>query len=237
MEAIVLAGGLGTRLRSVLPDTPQVLAPVLGKPWLKWVLEYLSHVGFVHVCLATGYKGNDVAAEIGEFIQTDGRRMRVTYSHETEPLGTGGALLKAQAQFNRSALFALNGDTLVTLAWREMLAGHEASQQLLSIATRQVPDRSRYGAVDVAEGRVVTLGEKNRKGEGLVNAGVYTLSAQLFASSTPPSRSFSFETEFVEPNLQTLKPKAYVTTAPFIDIGVPEDYARAADFVRRNLLS
>ena len=233
MQAIILAGGLGTRLRAAIGERPKVLAPVLGKPWLLWLLEYLHAAGFKRVCLATGYKGAEVAATIGHRVGRGKPALRVSYSHETEPLGTGGALARALPRLAPQATFALNGDTLVTLRWREMLERHRALGATLSIAARRVAERARYGAVEVAAGRVVQFGEKGARGAGLINAGVYLLAADLFQRYPPPAAKFSFETDFIPRHLPAARPAAYVTGAPFLDIGVPRDFARAAAFIAR----
>jgi D-glycero-alpha-D-manno-heptose 1-phosphate guanylyltransferase len=235
VQAIVLAGGLGTRLRAVLGERPKVLAPVLGKPWLLWLLEHLHAEGFSRVCLATGYKGAQVAAAIGRRAGSRKPALRVLYSREEAPLGTGGALARALPLLAPQATFALNGDTLVTLRWREMLERHRAAGAALSIAARAVEDRSRYGAIEVAAGRVVGFGEKDARGPGLINAGVYVLAADLFARCPAPAPRFSFETDFIQANLGALRPAAYVTDAGFLDIGVPRDLARAAAFIARTV--
>jgi D-glycero-alpha-D-manno-heptose 1-phosphate guanylyltransferase len=233
VQAIILAGGLGTRLRAVLGEQPKVLAPVLDKPWLLWLLEYLHAEGFRRVCLATGYKGAEVAAAIGRRVGAGKPALRVSYSHEDRPLGTGGALALALPKLAPEATFALNGDTLVTLRWREMLEQHRAAGVALSIAARRVAERSRYGALEVAAGRVTHFGEKGAQGPGLINAGVYVLAADLFARYPPPAAPFSFETDFIPRHLQAARPAAHVTRAPFLDIGVPQDLARAGAFIGR----
>ena len=234
-HAIVLAGGLGTRLRSAVPDLPKVLAPVHGRPWLYWLLCALAQRGFVRVVLAIGYRGDAVREAIGASIVSGGRHLTVLYSTEDTPLGTGGALVRAQALLPDAPVFALNGDTWVDLDWDAMLTHHLQTQALLSIAAREVPDRSRFGAIHAPHARVERFGEKAQSGPGLVNAGVYLLAADLFARCPPPGVSFSLESDYIAAHLETLAPAAFVTTAAFLDMGIPSDYQRAPDFVLQAL--
>lgn len=231
LQAIVLAGGLGTRLRPVLGDVPKVLAPVEGLPWLIWVLRGLRHAGFVRVCLATGHAKDRVKAAV-EAHSPDG--LVVTFSHEHEPLGTGGALLRAAATMPNAPTFALNGDTWLTVSWQAMLEDLLQSGSDVSVALRLVPDRGRYGAVEVEAGRIVTFGEKAVRGPGLINAGVYLFMPQTLLAMSLPAK-FSFETDFLQANLREMTLRGFIVDGGFLDIGVPDDLKRAGDFVRAHL--
>lgn len=230
-QAIVLAGGLGTRLRSALPDLPKVLAPVAGRPWLVWLLEALAAAGFARVCLATGYLGDQVRAAIGARMQAGDHGMDIVYSHEDSPLGTGGAVCQALSRLASEPTFVLNGDTWIGLDWEAMRAVHDQAGAAITIAARAVPDRARYGAIEVRAGRVCGFGEKSAVGPGLVNAGAYLLAPDVFARVAPPGASFSLENDYLAPELARLTPAAYVSDAPFLDIGIPADYARAEAFL------
>lgn len=221
-EAIVLAGGLGTRLRSVVSDVPKPLAPVSGRPFLAYLLDALAAQGFARVILATGYRGEQVEAALGGRWQD----MQLVYSCEPQPLGTGGAIALAMQHVRGAACFVLNGDTHLQLDYADFDARTRQAGQPLGMALASVADTARYGAVEVDGERVVGFAEKGRSGPGYINAGVYRIERALLAGQ-PAGRTFSFETEVLRPSVERGAVSAYVHTRGFIDIGVPEDYARA----------
>jgi len=222
MEAIVLAGGLGSRLRSVLPDLPKPMAPVHGRPFLAKVLDELAAAGFRMAILAVGYRNEAIQEHFGE----SHGALRLGYSVEAEPLGTGGAIRLALEQTAARHVFVLNGDTYLKLDYHAMLAAHRDALATLSMAVRSVPDAGRYGALDIKQGRIQEFLAKGRSGPGLINAGVYLMSRELLDRYTLPA-VFSFETDVLMPHVSELMPLAFRTAGTFIDIGVPEDYARA----------
>lgn len=222
LQAIVLAGGLGTRLRSVVPDLPKPMAPVAGRPFLAHVLDALVEAGFEAVVLAVGYRHEAIREHFGHRY----RGMPLLYSIESSPLGTGGAIRLAGTQVDADPVFVLNGDTYLALDYRAMHAAHRSAGVRLSVAVCEVPDVGRYGSVEVEAGRLVGFREKGRSGPGLINAGTYLLAAELVAQ-IPEDRPHAFEQELLVPQVATLRPLAFLTRGRFIDIGVPEDYARA----------
>ena len=222
MQAIVLAGGLGTRLRSVVPDLPKPMAPVAGRPFLAWVLDRLAEAGFERAVLAVGYRHEVIRDHFGE----DYRDMRLLYSVEDRPLGTGGAIRLAAEHVTAPLVFVLNGDTYLELDYRAMLAAHRQSHARLSVAVCKVADVSRYGALELEAGHLHGFHEKGRAGPGFINAGVYLLAPELL-QQVPAGEPFSFEQQLLVPRVQDLRPHAFVTTGRFIDIGIPEDYDRA----------
>lgn len=221
-EAIVLAGGLGTRLRGVVDDVPKPLAPVAGKPFLAWVLDALATQGFRHVVLATGYRGEQVEAALGKAWQG----MSLGYSREPEPLGTGGAIALAMERIMGGACFVLNGDTWLELDYARFDATARAGNARLAVALAAVPNASRYGAVRVEGGRITGFVEKGRPESGFVNAGVYRLSRSLLDGFSAGA-AFSFEHDVLVPAVARENVMAYTGTHGFIDIGVPEDYREA----------
>jgi D-glycero-alpha-D-manno-heptose 1-phosphate guanylyltransferase len=223
-EAIVLVGGFGTRLRSVVSDVPKPLAPIRGRPFLAYLLDLLSRQGVKKVVLATGYMGDIVAKSMGE--RWEGMWLR--YSHEKEPLGTGGAIAKAAAQIDGDTFFAINGDTYVHLNYPAFDAFVAQNQSSLGMALAHVPDVARYGAVKLVDERVVGFTEKGIAGPGYINAGVYRVDRKLM-DALPPKNNFSFETEVLVPSVGQHRVAGYTDTRQFIDIGVPEDYRRAQD--------
>ena len=221
-EAVILAGGFGTRLQSVVSDVPKPLAPVQGRPFLAFLLERLAAQGFRRVVLATGYMGEKVHQALGDRWGD----MSLVYSRETRPLGTGGAIAQALPQIGGDAFFVLNGDTYLELdhaAFEEQVASSGAK---LGMALARVPDVARYGAVEVRNDWVTGFSEKGLSGPGYINAGVYRVAREL-AGAFPESDHFSFEDAVLSPALRGGKVRAFTRTTGFIDIGVPEDYSRA----------
>jgi len=228
LRAIILAGGLGTRLRSEVGDTPKVMAPVAGRPFLEHLLGQLEAQGFGEVILAVGYRKEAIAAHFGASF--DGISLR--YSEEHTPLGTGGAIRQALLLAGPGPCFVLNGDTWLELNHADMLRAHLARGARLSIAVRLVPEVARFGALRIEGSRVTRFEEKGRAGPGFVNAGVYLLQDDLLSGALLPE-AFSFEADFLAARLPSLAPLAYPTEGQFIDIGVPEDYRRAQALLAR----
>lgn len=224
-EAIVLAGGLGTRLRSVVAGLPKPLAPVHGRPFLAYVLDALSRQSIRRVVLATGYRGDQVETAIGRAW----KGMGVAYSHETEPLGTGGAIKRAIRHIEGSRFFVLNGDTFVKLDYAAFDRASEEQRVRLGIALARVDDIARYGAVELRDRCVHGFVEKGQTGSGYINAGVYWVDKGLL-DAMPNAYRFSFEGDVLIPLSQSEPVAAFTQTSRFIDIGVPEDYARASAF-------
>jgi D-glycero-alpha-D-manno-heptose 1-phosphate guanylyltransferase len=221
-EAIVLAGGFGTRLRHVVPDLPKALAPVAGRPFIDFLLESLAAAACKRVVMAVGYRRELIIEHLGSRFAG----IEIAYSVENEPLGTGGATRDALAQLRSSEAIVLNGDTWMDLDFAAMIAAHRSVDARVTIAVREVADVARFGAVEVDQGRVTAFADKGRSGAGLINAGAYVLERDLFEQDQLP-RAFSLETDFIGPNLGHLSPLAFRTEGTFIDIGVPDDYARA----------
>lgn len=222
ISAIVLAGGLGTRLRAVVPDWPKPMAPVRGEPFLAYLLRYLGRQGVNSVLLSVGYKRDAIQTYFGSRFHD----MDIGYCAEEEPLGTGGAIIKALRQLEGDRVFVVNGDTLAHVNYVAMNDLHERSAANITMALSPVPDTSRYGAVEVMDGRVTRFSEKGRSGPGLINVGVYRVSRDFLLGQAFPEK-FSFESDFLYPRVAALGPAALVTDGYFIDIGVPEDYQRA----------
>jgi D-glycero-alpha-D-manno-heptose 1-phosphate guanylyltransferase len=222
-EALVLAGGLGTRLRSVVQDVPKPLAPIDGRPFVAWLLDALVAQGMRRIVLATGYLGDVVERELG----TTWAGAALAYSRETEPLGTGGAIALAVNLIEGDSFFVLNGDTWLGIDYRAFDAQSEDDRAPLAMALAHVDDTARYGAVRVQDAHVAGFVEKGQSGPGYINAGVYRLTRRML-DAFPGEKRFSFEKDVLEPAVVRGDVGAYTRTEGFIDIGVPEDYARAA---------
>jgi D-glycero-alpha-D-manno-heptose 1-phosphate guanylyltransferase len=227
MQAIVLAGGLGTRLRSVVDDVPKPMAPVHGRPFVAFVLDQLVDAGFETAILAVGYRHQVIQSYFG----ADYRGLALRYSVEHEPLGTGGAIRLACGQASERDVFVLNGDTYLEVDFRAMLEAHVRAGARLSMAICRVTDVARYGSVTVSDGIVTGFREKGKSDRGYINGGVYVLGVDVRDSL--PHSAFSFEHDVLAPQVESLRPLAYMASGLFLDIGVPEDYARARTLLPR----
>ncbi|TNY25668.1 nucleotidyltransferase family protein [Fulvimonas soli] len=221
-EAIILVGGLGTRLRAVVSDLPKPLAPVAGRPFLAWVLDHLAAQGMRHVVLAAGYLAERVIEGIGK----EWRGMLLDYSIEVSPLGTGGAVRQACSMLGGGATHVLNGDTFLRYDLRALERAVQHAGADLGMALARVDDVARYGAVLRDGERVVGFKEKGESGPGYINAGSYYLTPAAI-QALPPEPAFSFESEVLAPLTLAGRVCGFDATSGFIDIGVPEDYRRA----------
>ncbi|SEW38791.1 D-glycero-alpha-D-manno-heptose 1-phosphate guanylyltransferase [Chitinophaga sp. YR573] len=218
-ECIVLAGGLGTRLRSVVADKPKCMAPVGKHPFLYYLLKYLQEQGITHVILSLGYKSEQVI----DWCQEANLDIEISFVIEEEPLGTGGGILLAMSKVKGNEFFITNGDTFFGVPLNEFYNFHQQKQSALSLALKPMYQFERYGSVELDENdRITAFLEKQFREEGLINGGIYLTSKQYLQSLGFPQQ-FSFEKEVLE------KSKAlygFISDTYFIDIGVPDDYAR-----------
>lgn len=229
MEAVILAGGFGTRLAHVVQDVPKPMAPVCGKPFLQHLLDDLCAKGVQRVILAVGYK----AECIESFFKNEYRGMELIYSREDTPLLTGGALKKALSICREKEIFLFNGDTFFDVDLQAMARLHQEKGALLTIAVKQMRDFERYGTVEIdPQGRIVRFVEKRPCREGAINGGVYLIKRDALGEIA--ADKFSFETEYLEKKVSGGQFYAFASDGYFIDIGVPQDYAKAQeDFKNR----
>lgn len=221
MEAIVLAGGMGTRLRTVVSDLPKPMAPVAGRPFLELLLSSMVAMGFTRVILSTGYMSEKISGHFGDSFAG----IELDYSVETEQLGTGGAVSKAARLIRKDHFFVFNGDTFLDLDARRVEAKWCRLRKPVIVA-REVEDTSRYGRLSTKRGYVVRFSEKGQTGPGLINAGCYIFGAEQFYSVKPDER-FSLENDYIPKLVENSEVALHKTKGLFIDIGVPEDYQRA----------
>jgi D-glycero-alpha-D-manno-heptose 1-phosphate guanylyltransferase len=222
VEAIILAGGFGTRLQSRLNGIPKPMVQVAGRPFLEILVDRLVDAGFDRVILSVGH----LAKVIQDHFGGAWRGVAVDYVVEEEPLGTGGAIRKAMERISASSAFVFNGDTWLDVDAGAMAALHQQSQASITLALSRVADMARYGGVELSDGKVVSFIEKGREGPGWINGGVYILSSDFQWPSNLPAR-FSFESDVLLPLLPSLNHAVYLSSGKFIDIGVPEDLDRA----------
>jgi len=226
-EAIILAGGLGTRLRSVVSELPKSMAPVAGQPFLAYLLHFLETQGVRRVVLAVGYRKESIC----EFFGSRFGGLAVDYSIEDEPLGTGGAIRQAVNFAREAQLFVLNGDTFLRLDYAQFAAAAQRHPSVpLTVALRRVPDTSRYGAVLLSGGRIRGFTARGDAGPGLINGGCYVVHRDIF-DRYPMPQKFSWEKDFLEARAEEIQPIAFECDAEFIDIGVPEALEQAQSVI------
>ena len=218
MEVIVLAGGLGTRLRTVVHEIPKCLAPVSGRPFLAYLLDWLAGQGVTHVVFSVGY----LKQQVIDFV--NGREWPFTYdfAKEETPLGTGGGIRLALEKCRKNQVFVVNGDTFYPVNLSAIPFTHA-----VTLALKPMKDFDRYGRVEI-EGhlRVKSFHEKEPCAEGLINGGVYAIDRSRLDLRSLPEK-FSFEKDVLERGAAIGEIGGWVSDAFFIDIGIPEDYEKA----------
>lgn len=225
-QFLILVGGKGTRLKTVVSDLPKPLAPINEIPFLYFLLKRIQEAGFKHVCLLTGYKEEKVR----EFIDSEKFDLNVTYSHEESPLGTGGAIKKAIKDSSFQRYICLNGDTYFELNFNDFLFKSveikKENKNLCTIAINRMEDMSRYGAVTHESGVVTEFKEKDESLKiGYINAGVYMFENNI--ASYIGDGFVSLESEVFPKLLEEKKLNCIEYDERFIDIGIPEDFANA----------
>ncbi len=219
---LLLAGGLGTRLKEVVTDLPKPMAPVNGKPFLHYVFEYLYKQGITKTVLAVGYKHEIIKKYFGNYYLN----IAIQYSVEEEPLGTGGAIKQAFNYVDEQA-FVINGDTFFDVDLKELNALHQLKNADLTMALKYLENFDRYGTVQVnSDGRVLQFEEKKLMQQGFINGGIYLMKKSVF-SNTGTELKFSFEKDVLEKYVGELKYFGKPFDNYFIDIGIPADYAQA----------
>lgn len=223
-EAIVLAGGLGTRLQPVVNGLPKSMAPVNGRPFLEYLLGYLARNGIRRVVLSVGYLHDAIRNHFGERFGT----LELEYAVETEPLGTGGGIRNAFRRIRGDEAFALNGDSLFHLPLERMNDFHESGNGGFSLALRFLEETGRYGSVEMdATHRIKGFTEKKEaSGPGFINGGVYILNKELLTGPLFPEK-FSLEKDCFEQYYREIPMLGFSSEGFFLDIGIPEDYNKA----------
>ncbi len=219
---IILAGGLGTRLRSVVADLPKCMAPVNGKPFLSYVIGYFQQQGITNFIFSVGYK-HEV---IEEFLNTQYSTLNKQYSIENEPLGTGGAIKKACLSASGKNVFVTNGDTLFKASISSLQNLHEYKNADCTLTLKPMNNFNRYGVIELnGDDSIKSFKEKKYYEAGLINGGLYMLNIQSFLNESFPEK-FSFETAYLERFYYQHKMYGLVQDEYFIDIGIPEDYEK-----------
>ena len=228
-EAIILAGGLGTRLRDAVPDLPKCMAPAAGRPFLAYVIDYLRMQGIERFVFSLGYKSSVIEGYLQKHYPT----LNYTSVIEEEPLGTGGAIQLAIQKAASNDILVANGDTLFKINAKALTGFHQTHKAECTLALKPMQNFDRYGVVETdANGRILSFKDKQFYQIGLINGGIYILNKEKFLARSLPEK-FSFEKDYLEKfcsegNFYGLQQQGY-----FIDIGIPEDYSKAQDDLKR----
>lgn len=233
MQAILLAGGLGTRLKSVVSDRPKPMALVEDKPFMEYLVHQLTRYGVDQIIFAVGYKGSMVEEYFG-----DGSRFGVpiSYAYEETLLGTAGAIKNAGKLVTDPWFLVLNADTFYQIDFDRFAKDSMAQGLDMALVLRRVPDVSRYGQAVLTDGRLTAFNEKTTEAkEGTINGGVYLMSRELLEDI--PEGKVSLELEMIPKWLsEGKKLGGIVNEGYFIDIGIPEDYFKFIEDVKKGII-
>jgi D-glycero-alpha-D-manno-heptose 1-phosphate guanylyltransferase len=228
MEAIILAGGMGTRLREVISDVPKPMAPINGRPFLEILLNYLAKKGFSRVVISAGYMAESIIQYFGR--QFEG--LEIEYVIEKIPLGTGGGIRLAMEKCKEDHIYIFNGDTFIDLNVDEVEKRWNENRNPILIAC-EVDDVSRFGSISEVNNMLICFNEKNISGFGLINAGCYVFNRNLL-DDIALNKKFSIEEDFLFKNIKKMDIEVFKHNGYFIDIGIPDDYLRAQSLVIKN---
>ncbi len=221
--AIILAGGLGTRLQSVVKDLPKSMADIAGKPFLEYQLNYLESQKIKHILLSVGYKYEPIQNYFGSRF----KGLQINYAVEKEPLGTGGAVMNALKQCKEDSIFIINGDTFFPIPLEDLFYKHCEKKSALSLALKEMQNFDRYGVVNIDSNNAITgFEEKKFRKHGLINGGIYLADINILHSLNLPEK-FSLEKDLFEKQVTSISLYGFPFSQYFIDIGIPDDYARA----------
>lgn len=227
MQGIILVGGLGTRLKSVVSDIPKPMAPINGRPFLEYLLEKLNKSGFQKVILATGYMGEYIESYFGNRYEM----MELVYSKEDNPLGTGGCVINAIDKVTTDYFFVINGDTYFDVDYSKINFSND-----VGIICKYMEDSSRYGSVEIIDGKVKRFNEKLTNFSGYINGGVYYFRKSILEDYNLLGK-FSMEKDFFEKYVNQIDIEAIQSSGYFIDIGVPEDYEKFVNYQKQGTIS
>lgn len=229
-EAIILAGGLGTRLKEAVPELPKCMAPVNNKPFISYFIKHLQTQGIEKFIFSLGYMSDAFTNYVKQLLPANNYQLVV----EKEPLGTGGAIKFSCSYAREKDIVVVNGDSLFKIDLATQAAFHFAHKADCTLALKPMKNFERYGAVEVnPDYTIASFKEKQFYEQGLINGGVYILNITSFHSEPLPEK-FSFETDYLQQYYATRKIYGVKQDAYFIDIGIPEDYQKAqAELINR----
>lgn len=224
MEAVILSGGKGTRLQSVITDIPKTMVDVNGMPFLETTLQWLNKFNINKVVLAVGYKKEYIKNYFGN----NYKNIKLVYSEEEEPLGTGGAIKKALKECMDDNVIVMNGDVLARVNLNKMFENHLSSDSIMTIAVKEMTNFDRFGVVKFNKDRITKFEEKKYVKKGFMNTGIYIMNKNIFKNKIE-DKSFSIETDYLSKYVNKDKIFPFIFNGEFIDIGIPEDYKKIQD--------
>lgn len=236
MEAIILAGGLGTRLRSAVPSLPKPMAPIKGKPFLGYLFDYWLHQGIKHFILSVGYKYEVIHERFG----TKYKDADVSYAIENEPLGTGGGLLLSIKQLrSKEPFLLLNGDTFFAVNLNNLFKYHKNCRADMTLSLVEIKNNKRYSGVLLdKQGLVYSIDSPTDSSKtSIANGGVYMIENDLFRKHLKRSLNKCSLEEELLPQLLIQKKRiaGFASNDSFIDIGIPHDYNLAANVLSQHV--
>jgi D-glycero-alpha-D-manno-heptose 1-phosphate guanylyltransferase len=234
IDVIILAGGLGTRLKSVIPALPKVLSPINGRPFLDYILDFLERSDSVNnVILTVGYMADQIVEKYTNRGEYD---FEIRFSKEETLLGTGGAIKMALQYSTTDDVMVLNGDSYVDVRVEDIIAFHREKNASMTIVVKKIGNPGRYGLIEFDNNyRITSFNEKQTKaGEGHINAGIYLSKREIF-NGVEEGRTISLEKELIPLFINNNGVYALATHGKFIDIGTPETYLIAEKFFNEEL--
>ncbi len=225
-EAIILAGGFGTRLQSVVSDIPKPMAQVGEKPFLYYILRYLESFGIERTVLSVGYRHEFISQYFGDRFGA----MELFYAIENQPLGTGGAVKYASEMIQANRFFLFNGDSFFRTDLEKLNDLHNQRNAKITLSLKEMQNFDRYGSVVMdTSGLISAFNEKRYCESGLINTGIYVIEKHIVANF--PEQKFSLEKDILEKEVANSSVYGRVFDGFFIDIGIPEDYSRIQSLV------
>ncbi len=224
-DCIILAGGLGTRLQSVVSDRPKCMALINGKPFLYYICQQLMKFHFCKIIFSVGYKKEMII----DYITSHRKEFKFAFdfAEESEPLGTGGAILNALSYSDTEDFFVINGDTFFDVNFDALLNFQRTQMADCTIVLKPIKNADRYGLVKMNEqSQIIAFEEKKSGASGLINGGVYCIYRNSFLN-IPFEKKFSFEKDYLEKFINERDLYGFVQDKYFIDIGIPDDYQKA----------
>lgn len=235
MQAIILAGGFGTRLQNVVKDIPKPMAPINAKPFLFYLLSYLKKHNFTDIIFSVHY----LKEQIEQYFGNNFLGLNISYAIEEEPLGTGGAIINSFKYIDKSKpVVILNGDTFLEIDYQKLIVNHQKNKVNFTIALKEMNNCSRYGKVEINQNDVIIdFKEKsNNQEQGFINSGIYVVNPNIFDKyKNKLTKKFSFETDFLMKFTKELEINAFKVKDYFIDIGIPEDYQKAQNEIPKRI--
>ena len=223
LDVVILCGGLGTRLQSVLKDKPKPMADFNNRPFLDLLIDFVGHFGFQRFILCTGHKGGSIR----EYFKNKNDGKIYVISQETSPLGTAGAIKHAEPLIHSDVILAMNGDSFCEIDLASLMKFHQSKNAMVSVALSPMEDASDYGGVTLGDNDEITNFDekKNAPSSGWVNAGVYVFKKSIL-DHIPADKKVSLEQELF-PSLAGNGLYGFATQSRLLDIGTPERLERA----------